>query len=116
MATLDPYRTLLLDAVSFGVSAFLVAAWVRPRPAPPRERTGRAAPWSLARAGMQLVWPNTGTRLLVLFGWLAGFYALPEALAAPYAHALGEGAVTVGLRGAAAYPRGARAVGAGRDR
>lgn len=105
VAALDPYRTLLLDAISFGVSAVLVAARVRPRPAPPRERTGRAAPWSLARAGARLIWPDTRTRLLVLFGWLAGFYALPEALAAPYAHTLGKGAVTVGLL-MAAMPAG----------
>jgi MFS family permease len=36
-------------------------------------------------------------RSLVLFGWLAGFYVLPEGLAAPYAHDLHGGAMTVGL-------------------
>jgi MFS family permease len=36
-------------------------------------------------------------RTLVLFGWLAGFAVVPEGLAAPYAHALRGGPVTVGL-------------------
>ena len=35
-----------------------------------------------------LVFRNPLLRSLVLFGWLAGFYVLPEGLAAPYAHAL----------------------------
>ena len=44
-------------------------------------------------------------RTLVLFGWLAGFTVVPEALAAPYAHALGGGAPTIGLL-MAAMPAG----------
>lgn len=105
VATLDPHGTLLVDAATFVISAFLIAARVRPRPTPPRQRSGQVALWSLARTGMELVWRNTVIRLLVLFGWLAGFYALPEALAAPYAHSLGKGAVTVGLL-MAAMPAG----------
>ncbi len=42
----------------------------------------------------------------MLFGWLAGFYMVPEGLAAPYAHALGGGPLTVGLL-MAAMPAGA---------
>jgi MFS family permease len=41
-------------------------------------------------------------RTLLLFGWLAGFYIVPEGLAAPYAHSLGGKALTVGLLMAAA--------------
>jgi hypothetical protein len=44
-------------------------------------------------------------RTLVLFGWLAGFTVVPEALAAPYAHALGGGAPTIGVL-MAAMPAG----------
>ena len=44
-------------------------------------------------------------RTLVLFGWLAGFTVVPEALAAPYAHTLGGGAATIGLL-MAAMPAG----------
>ena len=41
-----------------------------------------------------------GSRLLLtllLFGWLAGFYIVPEGLAAPYARSLHGNALTVGL-------------------
>ena len=46
-----------------------------------------------------------GRRLLLtllLFGWLAGFYVVPEGLAAPYARSLHGTALTVGLLMAAA--------------
>ena len=49
-------------------------------------------------------------RTLLLFGWLAGFYVVPEGLAAPYAHALGGSAITVGLL-MAAVPAGTVAGG-----
>ena len=34
---------------------------------------------------------------LLLFGWLAGFYIVPEGLAAPYARSLHGSTLTVGL-------------------
>ena len=34
---------------------------------------------------------------MLLFGWLAGFYIVPEGLAAPYAHSVHGRTVTVGL-------------------
>jgi predicted MFS family arabinose efflux permease len=112
VAWLDPYRALLLDALTFVVSAALVGSCIRRRPAPPpspREQSDRPPlwwPWSLwslwslwssARLGARLATGNPVLRLLVLFGWLSGFYVLPEALAAPYAHSLGQGTVAVGL-------------------
>jgi len=92
---LDPYRALLLDALTFAVSALLVAGWVSRRPAPARERADDRG--SRAIAGMRLVAQDPVLRCLVLFGWLGGFYVLPEALAAPYAHALRQGPVAIGL-------------------
>jgi MFS family permease len=97
VAWLDPNRALLLDAVTFVVSAVLVGGWVRRRPAPPREHAGSPSLWSGTREGARLVIRDPVRRLLVLFGWLGGFYVLPEALAAPYAHVLGRGTVAVGL-------------------
>ena len=44
-------------------------------------------------------------RILVLFGWLAGFAVVPEGLAMPYARSLGGGAATCGLL-MAALPAG----------
>jgi MFS family permease len=47
--------------------------------------------------GARLVFGRPELRTLLLFGWLAGFYVVPEGLAAPYAHSLGADAVTVGV-------------------
>jgi hypothetical protein len=43
------------------------------------------------------VFRDPALRALLLFGWLAGFYVLPEGLAVPYAHSLGGAEVTVDL-------------------
>jgi predicted MFS family arabinose efflux permease len=42
-------------------------------------------------AGARLVWRDPALRALVALNWLAGFYVVPEALAAPYANAIGAG-------------------------
>ena len=122
VAALGPYRTLQVDALTFGISALVAVVAVRPRPAPVRRaarsrgqhRTarrrsarhsmttvqGRPAPDGVS--GMRIVFGNRTLRTLVFFGWLAGFYVIPEGLAAPYAHALGGSAlgghaITAGL-------------------
>jgi hypothetical protein len=102
---LGPSRTLLLDAATFAASAAIAARWVRPRPA---AATGAQRPrslWAGGRHGMSLVFGDPALRALVLLGWLAGFYILPEALAVPYSHALHGGPVTAGLL-MAAMPAG----------
>jgi len=96
VAVVDPYRTLGLDAVSFGISALLVAAGVRPRPLPRRE-AARPSLWAVSADGIRIVFGNRRLLTLLLFGWLAGFYIVPEGLAAPYAHSLHGSTVTVGL-------------------
>jgi MFS family permease len=97
VTVLDPSRTLALDSVSFLLSAIIVTAWVKRRPAPVGEQSSRPTLWSVARHGAVLVFSNPLLRSLVLFGWLAGFYVIPEGLAAPYAHALGGTTFDVGL-------------------
>ena len=101
VALLDPSRTLALDALSFLLSALIVVTWVKRRPAPVGEQSERPSLWSVARHGAELVFGNPLLRSLVLFGWLAGFYVIPEGLAAPYAHALGGTTLDVGLMMAA---------------
>jgi MFS family permease len=96
VAVVDPYRTLGLDAVSFGISALIVAAGVRPRPLPRRE-AARPSLWAVSADGIRIVFGNRRLLTLLLFGWLAGFYIVPEGLAAPYAHSLHGSTVTVGL-------------------
>ena len=89
VAALGPYRALALDSLSFSLSAGILARGVRPRPAPPRS-AGHPSPWEITWDGVAAVFGSPVLRTLVLFGWLAGFTVVPEALAAPYAHALGR--------------------------
>lgn len=102
---LGPSRTLLIDAVTFGVSAILLRAFVRARPAAAPIPVQPSA-WRSAAAGIALLSGDRQLRLLVGFALLCGFYVVPEGLAAPYAHSLDGGAGTVGLL-MAAQPAGA---------
>jgi MFS family permease len=97
VAVVDPYRTLGLDAVSFGVSALLVAGWAKARPLPSRDEDARPSLWAVSADGVRIVFGSRTLLTLLLFGWLAGFYIVPEGLAAPYAHSLHGNTLTVGL-------------------
>lgn len=103
VAVLDPHKTLGIDAVTFGLSAVIIAAGVRPRPSPGREErdsragAGRPSLWSVSADGVRIVFGNRVLLTLLLFGWLAGFYIIPEGLAAPYARSLHGSTLTVGL-------------------
>ena len=104
VAALGPYRALALDSLSFSLSAGILACGVRARPAPPRSAS-HPSPWEITWEGVAAVFGSPALRTLVLFGWLAGFTVVPEALAAPYARTLGGGAPTIGLL-LAAMPAG----------
>jgi MFS family permease len=101
VATLGTHRTLAVDALTFCLSAVIIAAGVRPRPSPQREGDARPSLWAISADGVRIVFGNPVLRTLLLFGWLAGFAIVPEGLAAPYAHSLHKGALTVGLMMAA---------------
>jgi hypothetical protein len=47
--------------------------------------------------GIRIAFGNRKLLTLLLFGWLAGFYIVPEGLAAPYAHSLHGDTFTAGL-------------------
>jgi len=97
VAAFGPQRALTLDALSFCLSALVVACCVRPRPAPPRRLAARPVTWSATLETAARIFGSPVPRILVLFGCLAGFTVVPEGLAAPYARALGGGPITVGL-------------------
>ena len=97
VATIGSHRTLGIDAGTFGISALILLIAVQPRPAAARTAGKRPTMRSVSADGIRLVFGDPVLRTLLLFGWLAGFYILPEGLAAPYAHSLGGTAVTVGL-------------------
>ncbi|MGD0247169.1 MAG: MFS transporter [Streptosporangiaceae bacterium] len=94
---LDPHRTLGVNAATFGMSALILGFGVRGRPAPARDGAARTSLWSASADGVRLVFGNRLLLALLLFGWLAGFYIVPEGLAAPYARSLHGSALTVGL-------------------
>ncbi len=104
VALLGTHRALALDALSFCLSAGLIARWVGNRPVPPAAPR-RPSLHSLVTEGGALIFHRPLLRSLVLFGWLAGFAVVPEGLAAPYARALGGGALTAGML-MAAMPAG----------
>ena len=105
VGVLRPNKTLGIDAVSFGISALIVLTWVKARPSPRREEAARSSLWSVSADGVRVVFGNRVLLTLLLFGWLAGFYIVPEGLAAPYARSLHGGPLTVGLL-MAAMPTG----------
>jgi MFS family permease len=88
---------LIADAATFVVSAVLVRAGVRARPAPqPEAGDGAAAPagiWPVTK----LVFGRAALRVPMLLGWISAAYNVPEGVAAPLAHSLGAGAAAVGL-------------------
>jgi predicted MFS family arabinose efflux permease len=99
VALLGARPALAIDAVTFGVSAASVWYGVKARPAAAGKRgaDGKLRGLAQLKAGFSLVFRDRELRILVLFGWLVGLYAVPEGIAAPYAHSLGGGAVLTGL-------------------
>jgi len=103
--------SLVIDAVTFILSAVITRLWVRSRPAPrqgPAPDGGDPAPPGAGvtegpshahgvRAGLRLVFATPALLVPMLFGWLSAFYNVPEGIAAPLAGSLGGGDVAVGL-------------------
>jgi MFS family permease len=88
--------SLAIDAATFVLSGLLIALGTRARPAALAEG-GHESPWARMRGGIRLVFGDPALRTLLLFGWLAVFYTIPEGIAAPYAHTLGGGPIATGL-------------------
>jgi MFS family permease len=95
VAVIGPRPALALDAATFVASAALVRYGIQRRPAAARREARRPA--ADIAAGARLVGTDRALRTLMLLGWLVAFYAVPEAVAAPYASELGGGAAAVGL-------------------
>ncbi|KAA2267209.1 MFS transporter [Solihabitans fulvus] len=96
VSAVSPSVGLAMDAGTFLLSALLLRRGVGHRPAARRTPT-RPSFLASTGAGIRLVWRDPGLRALIALCWLAGFYVVPEALAAPYAGSLGGGALAVGL-------------------
>jgi diguanylate cyclase (GGDEF)-like protein len=94
---------LIVDAVTFGLSAALVQLRVRHRDA---ALPGRSAWLSDVREGAVVVFRDPKLRWLVLTTWLIAFACIASySVAVPYARSHGHGALTAGLL-ASALPFG----------
>jgi MFS family permease len=83
-----------VDGATFAVSALLLRAGVAPRPLPRRPRGARG---ERTGSGLRLIFGDYRLRTLMLLGWLVPFYAVPEAMAVPYAAHFHGGAAVAGL-------------------
>lgn len=97
VAAITPSGALALDALTFALSALILSARLRPRPAAMAEvpSTGLLGD---AVAGLRVVAADRrrfGPLLLGLAG--AAYIVVPEGIATAYAHLLGYGAAAVGL-------------------
>jgi predicted MFS family arabinose efflux permease len=87
--------TLLADAATFVASALLVRIWVRARPVARQPIPGSRL--ADLRDGLRLVFADPALLWPMLLGWLAAFYNVPEAVAAPLVRSLHGGDAWVGL-------------------
>jgi MFS family permease len=89
--------SLVVDAVTFILSAVIIRVWVLARPS---ARAG-PHPGAAVRPGrftaVRLAFTDPALRTPMLFGWLVAFYNVPEGVSAPLARSLGGGAIAVGL-------------------
>lgn len=105
VAALGPREALLVDAVTFALSAVLIRLRIRHRAAPAgSDGPDRRGHWADVRAGARLVFGDPKLRLLTLFAWLAAFHvhSVPSGVVVPYAAEHGAGPLAVGLLLAAA--------------
>lgn len=95
VAAIGSRGALLIDAITFGVSAVMVAAWIRPRPA---SITESATVTSDIAGGLTLVLTDVRLRTILWIVCLgaSGTFAW-EGIAAPWAAQLGGGSATTGL-------------------
>ncbi|MGH3168136.1 MAG: MFS transporter, partial [Trebonia sp.] len=103
VAFLGTRVSLVADAATYAVSAAIVRAWVRQRPAPvakPGERGSQEGSFgakSTFGGAVRLVLGTPALRLPMCLGWLAAFYNVAEGLAAPLARSLSGGSAAVGV-------------------
>lgn len=97
VAGMGAQAALVIDAVTFAVSAVILLAWVRGRPAAGAGVQESISLWRNTRDGARLVFGDPTLRSLVSFAWLCGFYVIPEGLAAPYANTFGGSPFIVGV-------------------
>lgn len=94
VAASDASTGLAIDAATFLASAVILSVGLKPHRV---SASSRSPFWGSIIQGAGQVFTDPELSHLLLLIWLAGFYIVPEALAAPYAHQLHGGAPAVGL-------------------
>lgn len=98
VATLHPSWVLLLDAVTFAVSALWLGARLQRRPAPAADDGPRRSVWRDAGDGLRLITRSTRLLTIVVLVWVGVMFAnAAEGIAAPLVDELGGNATAVGL-------------------
>ena len=88
--------SLIIDAATYAVSALIIQAWIRSRPAPaPSSHESSRLAGVIASA--RLVFASPALLMPMLFGWLAAFYQAPEGVVTPLARDLHGGTAVVGI-------------------
>ena len=99
VAAFSPSAALLIDAVTFAVSALWLWARLQPRPAPVvASGEDRRSLWQDTGEGLQLI--RRSPRLLAIVGvlWVTTLFALAaEGVATPWTDELGKGATALGV-------------------
>ena len=90
-------RSLVVDVATFLLSALFIGLGTRQRPPAARPEAAQLPPLARIRAGFRVVFGDRALRILLLFGWLVAFYAIPAGIAAPYVATLGGGPIAAGL-------------------
>jgi MFS family permease len=81
------HLSLIIDAATYAVSALIIQAWVRSRPAPaPGSNDSSRLAGVIASA--RFVFASPALLMPMLFGWLAAFYQAPEGVVTPLAQDL----------------------------
>ncbi|WP_166355304.1 MFS transporter [Phytoactinopolyspora limicola] len=97
VAQLGVPTALLLNATTFLASAIIIRHGISHyRPLPPTDGEPTAGQWDTIKAGWSVVVHSARLRTLLAIACCAGFYAVPEGLAVPFADQLGEGTAAVG--------------------
>lgn len=91
-----PHMALAVDAATFALSAVLLRFGLTPH-RPAANGTGSAGADRSLLGGVRVILADRVLVGLVVLLWLYGFFLAPEALAAPYAHQIGTGPVSVGV-------------------
>jgi Transmembrane secretion effector len=98
VAMLSPQSALRVDACSFVLSALVIAYGTRGVRAAGRQTHATPTDAHIGiRAVLAVFRSDPRIRALVGLAWLAGFFVVPEGLAAPYAASIGGDTATIGL-------------------